>query len=232
MRRLFTTAVAVSCSIAPVVASGQPSPPPVPVPPPAQTGIPDGALGLELSVIEPRGDFRPGSSLSIGYGVRGALQWGPRHAFDVGLVFRSIAHDSRTYSDTVEVKNMIRTLALSTRYTAPLKYLRPYVGASVGANYFGTETNIESCCDENGDRQWTLDNVRLGRLTPMASMRVGLVVDLWRMLGPNPSTLAADLGLETHHGGRVTYQVGGRGPVRRSGTSYRVYSLGVSLRTR
>jgi hypothetical protein len=189
-------------------------------------------LGLEMSVIEPRGDFRPGHTLSVGYGVRGALQWGPRHAFDVGLAFRSVAHDSKSYSDTVEVKNMIRTLALSTRYMAPLRYVRPYIGAAFGASYFGTETNVESCCDEDGNREWTLDNIRLGRVTPMASTRVGLVVDLWRMLGPNPSTLAADIGLETHYGGRVAYQVGGRGPVRRTGTSYRVYSLGVSLRTR
>jgi hypothetical protein len=127
---------------------------------------------------------------------------------------------------------MIRTLAVSTRYAAPLRYVRPYVGAAVGASYFGTETLVETCCDENGDREWGLDRISLGRLTPVASTRVGLAIDLRRMLGPNPSTLAADVGVETHYGGRVTYQVGGRGSIRRTGTRYRVYSLGVNLRTR
>jgi hypothetical protein len=199
---------------------------------PRPSRVPDGTLGLELSLVEPRGDFRPGNSVSIGYGLRGALGWGPRHAFDVGLAYRSVAHDSRSYSDTLQVKNMLRTLALSTRYTLPVRYVRPYVGASAGATYFGTETTVETCCDENGDRERSLSSVRLARLVPMASTRFGVAIDLWRMLGPNASTLAADLGLETHYGGRVTYQVGGRGNIRKTGTGYRVYSVGVSLRTR
>jgi hypothetical protein len=226
MRRLFTIVLTASCVALPAFAGAQ-----LPVPP-RPPRIPDGSFGLELSMIEPRGDFRPGNTRSLGYGVRGALQWGPRHAFDVGLAFRSVAHDSKKYSDTVEVKNMIRTLAVSTRVMAPLRYVRPYIGAAVGASYFGTETNVETCCDENGDREWTLDRIALGRVTPAASTRLGIAVDVWRMLGPNPSTLAADLGMETHYGGRVTYQVDGRGAIRRTGTRYRVYSLGISLRTR
>ena len=202
------------------------------LPAPRQSRIPDGMLGVEISVLEPRGDFRPGNSVSIGYGLRGALGWGPRRAFDVGVTYRSVAHDSKRYNDTLDVRNMLRTLALSTRVTAPLRHVRPYVGASAGASYFGTETMVERCCDENGDRERSLSSVRLGRLTPMASTRVGLAVDLWRMLGPNPSTLAADLGLETHYGHRSSYQVGGRGEIRKTGTSYRVYSLGISMRTR
>ena len=225
MRRPSTLTLALACLFGPVAARAQ-----LPVPPPSR--VPDGMLGLELSLVEPRGDFHPGNAVSIGYGLRGALAWGPRHVFDLGLAYRSVAHDSRAYSDTLEVKNMLRTLALSTRYTLPLRYARPYIGASAGATYFGTETIVESCCDENGDRDRTLSSIRLARLVPMASIRLGLGIDLWRMLGPNSSTLAADLGLETHYGGRVTYQVGGRGTIRKTGTRYRVYSLGVNLRTR
>ena len=225
MRRLSTLALALASLTASFAADAQ-------LPVPQLSRVPDGTLGLELSLVEPRGDFHPGNTISIGYGLRGALRWGPRHAFDVGLAYRSVAHDSRAYSDTLEVKNMLRTLALSTRYTLPVRYVRPYVEASAGATYFGTETIVETCCDENGDRERSLSSIRLARLAPMASTRFGFVMDLWRMLGPNASTLAADFGLETHYGGRMTYQVGGRGSIRRTGTSYRVYSLGVSLRTR
>ena len=194
--------------------------------------VPDGTLGIELSVIEPRGDFQPGQGLSLGYGLRGAMHWGPRRAFDVGLAYRSVAHDSRRYNDTLEVKNMLRTLAVSMRYMLPIRYVRPYVGAAAGAAYFGTETTAERCCHENGERELELSSIRLARLAPMASTRVGLAIDLWRLGGFSASTLAADLGLETHYGGRVTYQVGGRGNVRRTGTRHRVYSIGISLRTR
>ena len=229
MRRLSTLTIALASLTGPLTAS---LPAGAQLPVPQQSRVPDGMLGLELSFVEPRGDFRPGHTLAIGYGLRGAMAWGPRRMFDIGLAYRSVAHDSKQYSDTLEVKNMLRTLALSTRYTAPARYVRPYLGASAGATYFGTETIVERCCDENGDRESTLRSIRLARIAPMAATRIGLAIDLWTMLGPSSSTLAADLGLETHYGGRVTYQVGGRGTVRRTGTSYRVYSLGVSLRTR
>ena len=198
----------------------------------APVRVPDGTLDLEMSILEPRGDFRPGNRVAIGYGARGALRWGPRRAFDVGLAYRSVAHDSHEYNDTLEVKNMLRTLAVSTRYVMPLRHARPYIGASAGATYFGTETLVERCCDENGDRERTLDSIDAGTIGPMASTRFGVVIDLWRMFGASPSTLSADLGVETHYGPRLTYQVGGRGGLRTSGTGYRVYSLGVSLRTR
>lgn len=194
--------------------------------------VPDGTLALELSVLEPRGDFRPGATVAVGYGVRGALGWGPRRAFDIGLAFRSIAHDSREYSDTIDVRNMMRTLAVSARYTLPFGSVHPYVGGSAGAAYFGTETYVDRCCDENGDRERSFHDVRLAHLKPTASTRFGVAIDLWRILGPNPSTMLADLGIETHYGGRSTYQVGGRGPVRTTGTRYRLYSLGITVRTR
>jgi hypothetical protein len=225
MRRFVALLAALTVPALPSVGNTQ-------VPVPVGASVPDGTLGIELSVIEPRGDFRPGHTLSLGYGLRGAANWGPRRAFDVGLAYRSVAHDSKRYNDTLEVKNMLRTLALGVRYTLPLRYVRPYLGAEAGAAYFGTETTAESCCDDNGERERSLSSIRLARLAPMASTRLGLAIDLWRMRGPTPSTLSADLGLETHYGGRVTYQVGGRGDVRRTGTRYRVYSLGVSLRTR
>ena len=202
------------------------------IPAPASVRVPDGTLDLEMSIVEPRGDFRPGNRVAIGYGARGALRWGPRRSFDVGLAYRSVAHDSHDYNDTLEVKNMLRTLALSARYVLPLRHVRPYLGASAGATYFGTETLVERCCDDNGDRERTLQRLDAGTIGPMASTRFGLLIDLWRMFGASPSTLAADLGIETHHGPRLTYQVGGRGELRTTGTGYRVYSLGMSLRTR
>jgi hypothetical protein len=224
MRRL-SLATILAVGLVPLTADAQ-------FPAPRQSTIPDGTLGLEMSILEARGDFRPGNRVSVGYGVRGALGWGPRRAFDLGVAYRSVAHDSKKYHDTLEVKNMLRTLAVSARYTLPIRYARPYIGASAGAAYFGTETTVESCCDDEGDRYWSLSDIRLGRFAPMASTRIGMVIDLMRMPGTNPTTLSADLGMETHHGGRVAYQVSGRGEVRRTGTSYRVYSLGVSVRTR
>jgi hypothetical protein len=152
--------------------------------------------------------------------------------FDVGAIYRSVAHDSRTYRDTIEVKNMIRTLALSARITAPLKYVRPYLSAAAGGMYLGTERMVERCCDENGDRENTLDAIQLARIVPMASAKVGLAIDLWRMRGRTPSTVALDLGVEDNFGGRARYQVGGDGELRQTRTNYRVYSLGISLRNR
>jgi hypothetical protein len=194
--------------------------------------IPDGALRVELSVLRPRGDFRPGHVLSFGYGASGALAWGPRHAFDIGLAYRSIAHDSHTYSDTIEVRNMTRTLALAIRYTLPLRYARPYVGASWGGAYFGTETVVERCCNEDGERERDFTGLDLAHIAPMASTRVGLAIDLWKIHGTNPSTVAADLGVETHYGRRATYQVDGHGGIRTTGTSYRIFSIGLSVRPR
>ena len=164
--------------------------------------------------------------------MRGALGVGPRGAFDIGVAYRSVAHDSRSYNDTVDVRNMLRTFAISARYTLPFGDVHPYVGASAGAGYFGTETYVERCCDDDGDREETLDDIRLTDFVPIASTRLGVAIDLWRMLGPNPSTLLADLGVESHFGGVATYQVAGRGAVRTTRTRYRVYSLGVTVRTR
>ena len=201
------------------------------LPPASQSLLPDGTLAIELSVLEPRGDFRPGSSIPVGYGLRGALGWGPRHAFDIGLAYRSITSDAKAYGDSL-VKNMLRTLAVSIRYAIPLRHARPYLGASVGAAYFGTETILERCCDENGEPERTLEGIALPRIIPIASIGFGVTIDLSRMTGSSPSTLSANLGVEAHRGGRVRYQVEGDGDVHKTGTRYRVYTLGVSVRTR
>ena len=202
-----------------------------PIDPGAPSAPPAGrhALGLELSFLVPRGDFAPGSEISVGYGVRGAVGLGPRGMLDIGAAFRSIAHDSHTAADT-EVKNMLRTLGLSGRVALPFRFARPYVGASVGAAYFGTETWVERWSDDEGEYQWELEDLDMVNLQPIASTRVGLLVDLTG--GRNTPVLSLDLGLEDHYGGEARYQVGGRGDVRRTGTSYRVFSLGVTLRSR
>ncbi len=225
--RALIVAVAVA-----TIAGSNPAQAQLPIPFPTPRRVPDATLDLEMSVLAPRGSFRPGHAVSIGYGARGALRWGPRRAFDVGLDYRSVAHDSRAYADTVDVRNMLRTLALSVRYMVPLRYARPYFGASAGATYVGTETHVDRCCDDNGDWERRLESVEASDLGSMMSTRAGLVIDLWRMVGASPSTLSADLGVETNYGPRLTYQVDGRGELRTTGTSYRVYSIGVSLRTR
>ena len=194
--------------------------------------LPDATLGIELSVMEARGDFRAGNALPFGYGLRGALSWGPKRAFDTGLAYRSITRDAKAYGDTIEVKNMLRTLGVTARYALPLRHVRPYLGGSVGAGYFATETVYEWCCDINGDVERELRGVDLARLIPVASVGVGAVVDLWKMGGASPSTLSANLGVESHYGGRVRYQVGGDGDIHKTRTRYRVYSLGITLRTR
>ncbi len=194
--------------------------------------LPDATLGIELSMLEARGDFRSGNALPAGYGLRGAFVWGPKRAFDTGLAYRSITRDATAYGDTIEVKNMLRTLALTARYAPSLRYARPYLGASLGAGYFATETVYERCCDMNGEVERELRGVDLPRLIPTASLGVGVVVDLWKMSGPSPSTLSMNLGVESYYGGRVRYQVGGDGDVYKTGTRYRVYSLGLTLRTR
>ena len=114
----------------------------------------------------------------------------------------------------------------------PLRHVRPYVSGSVGAGYFATETVYERCCDMNGDVERELRGVDLPRLIPIGSVGFGIVLDLWRLAGPSPSTLSANLGVESQYGGRVTYQVGGDGDIQKTGTRHRIYSIGLTLRTR
>jgi hypothetical protein len=223
VHRFFAISMLISLAL-PAAGSAQ-------LPFPFPDRIPEGAIGLEVSVLDPRGDFRPGHALSVGYGASAALGVGPQRAVHIGLGYRSIAHDSYAYSDTLEVRNMLRTFAVTARYTAPLRYARPYIGVSTGAAYFGTETTVERCCDENGERVRELGSIELGQLRPMLATRVGVAVDLWSMPGPHPSTIALDVGVETNYGRRATYQIGGHGELRTTGTGYRVYSLGLRLRT-
>ncbi len=235
MTRVAAIVLVVGALGSPAVTAGQDAPAP-----PNSGGalsraieaVRDGVLGVELSFLVPRGDFAPGHRVAVGYGVRGALGLGPRRIFNIGAAFRSVAHDSRTYRDTLEVKNMLRTLAVSGQLVAPFRYLRPYVGGSVGGAYMGTETLIEQCCDDEGDREWVLDDIQLARIGPTASARIGLLVDVWQSAGRGQPALSLDLGVEDHFGRSSTYQTGGNGPTIRTGTNHRVYSLGLSVRSR
>lgn len=233
MHRLAPVAVAIAAVVITLPASAQNvpnSPIGMSVPEVAVAGH-HAALGLELSFLVPRGDFAPGGRLSVGYGVRGAVGLGPQGMVDIGAAFRSVAHDSHEYSDSVEVKNMLRTLSVSGRVAMPFPVARPYFGASIGAAYFGTETRVERCCDEDGAYEWQFDDVESVDFLPTASTRVGLLIDL-SGYGAGQPVVSLDLGLENHYGREARYQVGGRGEIRRSGTSYRVYSLGLTVRTR
>jgi hypothetical protein len=58
-----------------------------------------------------------------------------------------------------------------------------------------------------------------------------LLVDL-SGYGANQPVVSLDFAIENHYGREASYQVGGLGEIRRSGTSYRVYSLGLAVRTR
>lgn len=223
--RAFVFTTLAACIAIPGSAAAQ-------LPPTSTALLPDATFAIELNTLETRGGFRAGSTMPVGYGLRAAMAWGPRRAFDAGLAYRSITRDVKAYGDSLEVKNMLRTLALTARYAVPVRRVRPYLGGSIGAGYFGTETMYERCCDVNGDVERELRGVDLARLIPMATVGFGVVLDLWRMDGPSPSTLSANLGVDSHYGGRVTYQVGGDGDVYKTDTRYRVYSIGLTLRTR
>ena len=236
MNRPASVALIVALLVVGHVASGQTAPndgnASVEASAPGNAVLRRGIMGAELGFLVPRGDFTPGHTLSFGYGVRGGVTLGPHGLFDVGAAFRSVAHDSRTYRDTIRVKNMLRALTLNGRIMAPLRHARPYVGGSLGAAYFGTEKSVERCCNDEGERDWELDELSLVRIRPTASARIGLLVDMADMGGSVLSTLSLDLGVEDHYGKRTTYQIDGSGPIVRTGTSYRVYSLGVSVRAR
>ena len=187
-----------------------------------------GLLGGELSVVIPRGDFRFGNRAAFGWGVRGGAGFG-KGVVDLGGTFRSITRGSQSYGDT-SVTNMMRTLAVDARIAAPLGPLRPYVGGSLGFAYFGTETSVEECCDENYETYNSFDGVGLARFTPMASTRVGFLIEL-SPGGRGGLPIDLDLGMETHHGGKTSYQSDGRGPVQTTRTGFRSYSIGVVLRS-
>jgi len=208
-------------------------PPPEPSPRTSETSlISDAVLAVELAFLVPRGDFRPGDGFAVGYGVRGAVGLGSRKLVDIGAAFRSVALDSWTIHDRREAKNMIRTLTVSGRLVAPLRYARPYLGGSVGGAYFGTETAIEQCCDDEGNPEWVLDHIASVRIRPIASARAGLLVDLWRNGRRGGPILSIDLGVEDHFGRRGSYQRAVDGGVERSGMNHRVYSLGLTVRSR
>ena len=185
-------------------------------------------LGGEVGVVVPRGDFRFGNRAAFGWGVRGGVGFG-NGVVDLGGTFRSITRDSRTYGDT-SVNNMMRTLGLDARVAAPLGSLRPYVGGSLGFAYFGTETSVEECCDENYESYDTFDDVQLMRFTPIASTRVGFLIEVSRG-GRGGLPIEIDLGVENYYGGKASYQSDGRGSMHTSRTTFRTYSIGVVMRS-
>jgi hypothetical protein len=214
-------------------AQGDPIAQPDSLPAPSEASlVSDAVLGIELGFLVPRGDFRPGAGLAVGYGVRGAVGIGARKLVDVGAAFRSVALDSWMVHDRREVKNMLRTLTASGRLVAPLRFARPYLGGSVGGAYFGTETMVEECCDDEGDPEWVLEDIASARILPIASARVGLLVDLWREGSRGRPMLSVDLGVEDHYGRRGSYLREVDGRVERSGMNHRVYSLGLTIRSR
>jgi hypothetical protein len=214
-------------------AQGNPVPPPEPSPRHPETSLAsDAVLAVELAFLVPRGDFRPDDALAVGYGVRGAVGLGSRKLVDIGAAFRSVALDSWRVHDRREVKNMMRTLTLSGRLVAPFRYARPYLGGSLGGAYFGTETAVEQCCDDEGNSEWVLDDIASARIRPIASARAGMLVDLRRGGRRGGPVLSLDLGVEDHYGRRRSYRREVDGGVERSGMNHRVYSVGLTLRSR
>ena len=185
-------------------------------------------LGGEVTLIVPRGEFRRASPVAAGYGLRGGIGVADG-MLSLGGAYRSITRDSREYGDT-SVNNMLRTLAVEARLAAPFRAVRPYVGGSVGVAYFATESSVRRCCDENYETEDDLEGIRLVRFAPLASSRVGVVVDVpggaW-----NGTLVSIDLAVEDHRGGRASYQTSGRGEVHTTRTNFRVFSLGVVVRS-
>ena len=233
MRRLAAVATVVGIVGSSASAQVNPVPHPLPPLPPTETPlVSDVVLGLELSFLVPRGDFRPGDGLAVGYGVRGAVGLGSRKLVDIGAAFRSVALDSWMVHDRREVKNMLRTLTVSGRLVAPIRFARPYLGGSAGGAYYGTETVVEECCDDEGNPEWVLDDIAFARIRPIASARVGLLVDLWQQGSRGGPMVSIDLGVEDHYGRRGSYERQVDGGVERSGMNHRVYSLGLTVRSR
>jgi hypothetical protein len=188
-----------------------------------------GLFGGELSIVIPRGDFRFGNGATFGWGLRGGVGFG-KGVIDVGGTYRSILRDSRSYGDT-SVNNMMRTLGIDARLTLPLGPLRPYVGGALGVAYFGTETSVEQCCDEDYEPYDEFEDARLVRFTPLTSTRFGVMLDV-SSGRPGSLRIAIDLGVENHYGGRASYQLDGRGPVHTTRTGFRSYNFGVVMRSR
>lgn len=222
--RVTLALIIIAFAAAPAPGQEPDSAPPPPARRPSKVAA---ILGAELSLIEGRGDFRTGSSVAAGYGLRGGVGLG-KGIVDLAAAYRSIMRDSRSYGDT-SVNNMMRTLAVEARLIAPFRLVRPYVGGSLGVAYFGTETSVHQCCDDDFESYDEFEGVDLMRFAPLASSRFGLVVDVpgaW-----NRSLISIDVGVENHHGGKAAYQIDGRGAVFTSRTNYRLYSLGIAMRT-
>ena len=191
-------------------------------------------LGVELSVVKPHGEFRRFVKQSFGFALQGLVAVDKRGSVALGGDFRSVAYDSRDYQDTITVKNMMRTLTVGSRYMAPIPWVRPYVGAAVGAAYFGTETNVRTWEWDDDEDEWQqvtrLAGVRNARMTWTLVRSAGLHMDFYRGRHEgSPWALSLDLGVSDHDGGRTSYLVDGRGPRVRTGTDYRVYRFGVSI---
>jgi hypothetical protein len=201
------------------------------------TKLPLGHVGLEVSIIEPRGEFRNFVKASIGWGAQGILALDRRGAFSLGFDFRSVAYDGQEYQDTIRVSNMMRTFTIGSRYTIPMRYVHPYIGGAVGGAYFGTETNVKTWKWDDEEEDWKqvteLQSVKNARMTYTVVRSAGMQMDVYRdRRAARPYTVSLDLGVSDHSGGRTSYITAGRGPRFRSATDYRVYRIGVSLWSR
>jgi hypothetical protein len=199
--------------------------------------LPLGHVGLELSVVEPRGEFRNFVKASIGWGAQGIIALDRHGAFSLGLDFRSVAYDGHEYQDTIRVSNMMRTFTVGSRYTIPMRYVHPYIGGAVGGAYFGTETNVKRWKWDDEEDDWEqvteLQSVKNARMTYTVVRSVGMQMDVYRdRRAASPYTVSLDLGVSDHSGGRTSYITAGRGPRFRSATDYRVYRIGLSLWSR
>lgn len=194
----------------------------------------DAVLGAAIDIVQPRGEFAQFVTLAPAFTLHGAYTLDRLGVVQLGGDMRIVAYDEKEIDDTTSIKNMLRTLSLNGRLMLPLKYVHPYVGGSVGAAYFATETQVEECCDEDGNRETTTHGIALPRLTYTLSRGAGVVIDLMRLHGSGTSspTVSIDVGVADHFGGRVSYHTNGRDDMARSKTDYRVWRLGVSLRGR
>lgn len=194
----------------------------------------DGLLGAELNLVQPRGELaqhvglKPALTLSGGYTVDryGVLQ--------LGGEMRILNYDEKEIDETERIKNIMRTVAVNGRLMLPVNYVHPYIGGSIGAAYWATETEVWRCCSEEGDYEWQLERLSLPRLTYTLSRSAGVVIDvLWLHRNrPSSSTISLDLGVADHLGGRVSYHTSGRDERTKSRTDYRVWRLGMTLRGR
>lgn len=194
----------------------------------------DAVMAAALDVVQPQGEFARFVGLAPAFTLHGAYTLDRLGVLQLGGDLRVLEYDSKKIDDTTSIKNMLRTLSLNGRLMLPLKYVHPYIGASIGGAYFATETQVEECCDDEGERETNIAKISLPRLTYTLSRGAGVVIDFMRLHGNTRSSpiVSLDVGVSDHLGGPVSFHTNGRDVVHRSRTDYRVWRLGVALRGR